>query len=255
MELELRVGVIKEVLPEEGRAIVNFPQYDEQESMELPVLQLNTLKNKHFHLPDVDEQVYVLMDENAEDGCILGAIYSEADPPSQTEADVYAIEFEDKTAVKYDRKVHLMTVKMADETELSYDGENHALKIKVTSGGSVEIEAEGPVSVSSDKAMIFKAAQSIALESPQIALNTAALSCAAPPSEDGSEQKLSAVFQGDFKIYGDDFILQAENAEIMSPLVVNSSGIYTSGSIYADGTITDEGGNSNHHEHPQYQLR
>lgn len=249
MAAELRVGIVKEVLPDKGKAIVTFPQYDDQDSYELSVLQANTLKNKHFHMPDIDEQVYVLMDEDAEDGCILGAIYSEADPPSQTEADVYAIEFEDKTAIKYDRKAHLMTVKMADETELSYDGENHALKIKVTSGGSVEIEAEGPVSVSSAEAMTFKAAQSIALESPQIALNTAALSCAAPPSEDGSEQKLSAVFQADVKIYGDDFILQAENAEIMSPLVVNSSGIYTSGSIYADGSIMDEGGNSNHHVH------
>ncbi len=249
MAAELRVGIVKEVLPDKGKAIVTFPQYDDQDSYELSVLQTNTLKNKHFHMPDVDEQVYVLMDEDAEDGCILGAIYSEADPPNQTEADVYAMEFEDKTAIKYDRKTHLMTVKMADETELSYDGENHALKIKVTSGGSVEIEAEGPVSVSSAEAMTFKAAQSIALESPQIALNTAALSCAAPPSEDGSEQKLSAVFQADVKIYGDDFILQAENAEIMSPLVVNSSGIYTSGSIYADGSIMDEGGNSNHHVH------
>ena len=249
MAAELRVGIVKEVLPDKGKAIVTFPQYDDQDSYELSVLQANTLKNKHFHMPDVDEQVYVLMDEDAEDGCILGAIYSEADPPNQTEADVYAMEFEDKTAIKYDRKAHLMTVKMADETELSYDGENHALKIKVTSGGSVEIEAEGPVSVSSAEAMTFKAAQSIALESPQIALNTAALSCAAPPSEDGSEQKLSAVFQADVKIYGDDFILQAENAEIMSPLVVNSSGIYTSGSIYADGSIMDEGGNSNHHVH------
>ena len=249
MAAELRVGIVKEVLPDKGKAIVTFPQYDDQDSYELSVLQANTLKNKHFHMPDVDEQVYVLMDEDAEDGCILGAIYSEADPPSQTEADVYAIEFEDKTAIKYDRKAHLMTVKMADETELSYDGENHALKIKVTSGGSVEIEAEGPISVSSAEAITFKAAQSIALESPQIALNTADLSCAAPPSEDGSEQKLSAVFQADVKIYGDDFILQAKNAEIMSPLVVNSSGIYTSGSIYADGSIMDEGGNSNHHVH------
>ena len=250
MTSELRVGIVKEVLPDKGKAIVTFPQYDDQDSYELSVLQANTLKNKHFHMPEVDEQVYVLMDEDAEDGCILGAIYSEADPPSQTEANVYAMEFEDKTAIKYDRKAHLMTVKMADETELSYDGENHALKIKVTSGGSVEIEAEGPVSVSSAEAMTLKAAQSIALESPQIALNTAALSCAAPPSEDGSEQKLSAVFQADVKIYGDDFILQAENAEIMSPLIVNSSGIYTSGSIYADGSIMDEGGNSNHHVHP-----
>lgn len=249
MAAELRVGIVKEVLPDKGKAIVTFPQYDDQDSYELSVLQANTLKNKHFHMPDVDEQVYVLMDEDAEDGCILGAIYSEADPPNQTEADIYAIEFEDKAAIKYDRKAHLMTVKMADETELSYDGKNHALKIKVTSGGSVEIEAEGSVSVSSAEAMTFKAAQSIALESPQIALNTAALSCAAPPSEDGSEQKLSAVFQADVKIYGDDFILEADNAEIMSPLVVNSSGIYTSGSIYADGSIMDEGGNSNHHVH------
>ncbi len=249
MAAELRVGIVKEVLPDKGKAIVTFPQYDDQDSYELSVLQTNTLKNKHFHMPDVDEQVYVLMDEDAEDGCILGAIYSEVDLPNQTEADVYAIEFEDKTAIEYDRKAHLMTVKMADETELSYDGENHALKIKVTSGGSVEIEAEGPISVSSAEAITFKAAQSIALESPQIALNTADLSCAAPPSEDGSEQKLSAVFQADVKIYGDDFILQAKNAEIMSPLVVNSSGIYTSGSIYADGSIMDEGGNSNHHVH------
>lgn len=37
--------------------------------------------NKDYWLPDVGEQVEVLLDANGEDGVILGAVYSDVDKP------------------------------------------------------------------------------------------------------------------------------------------------------------------------------
>lgn len=232
MLVELKPGIVKEVFADKGKAIVTFEQ-DESESHELSVLQLNTLKNRHYHMPDVGEQVYTLMDEHAEEGMILGSIYSEVDKPPLSDINKYHLSFEDGTSVEYDRQAH-------------------KLKLKVSSSGTIEIECEGPVSVQTDKNLNLRAVQKIALTAPEIALNTAALTCTDPESELGT---CNALFRGNMDIRGQSFQLNTSNinstamqASFNGPLSV-SGAVSVQGNISATGTILDTGGNSNHHVH------
>lgn len=227
MNVELRAGIIKEVLADKGKAIVSFEQDDESESFELSVLQRNTIKNKHYHLPDAGEQVYVLMDEEATEGMILGSIYSEADPPPLNDADKYYMEFEDGTSVEYDRK-------------------EHSLKLKVSSKGTIEIECEGNISLKTDKALSLSALQKIALTAPEIALNTAALTCSDPDSPSGIG---SAVLRSNLDIQGQSFKLNSAAASVTAVQSTLNGPLSVKGNITATGSIMDTGGNSNHHVH------
>ena len=78
------VGIITAVDAARGWARAKLPEYDNLETALLPVLQRRTHKDKALDLPDVGEQVALLLDLRGEDGVILGAIWSEADPVPQT---------------------------------------------------------------------------------------------------------------------------------------------------------------------------
>lgn len=77
----LRFGIVSQIDPINVQARVSFED-DESTSFWLPVLQTKTLKDKFYAMPDIGEQVACLMDENSEDGVILGAIYSTEDVSS-----------------------------------------------------------------------------------------------------------------------------------------------------------------------------
>ena len=228
MNLELRAGIIKEILADKGKVIVSLEQDDDSDSYELSVLQRNTLKNRHYHLPDVGEQVYVLMDEQATEGMVLGSIYSEADPPPIDNANKYYLEFEDGTSVEYDRK-------------------EHSLKLKVSSKGTIEIECEGNVSIQTDRNLSLNARQKIALTAPEIALNTAALTCSDPDAPTGIGR---AVLKSNLDIQGHSFNLSSLNASVTALQASLNGPLSVTGNISATGTILDTGGNSNHHVHP-----
>lgn len=76
----LRFGIVTQIDPINVQARVNFGD-DELVSYWLPILQTKTLKDKFYVMPDIGEQVACLMDENSEDGVILGSIYSSEDLP------------------------------------------------------------------------------------------------------------------------------------------------------------------------------
>ena len=71
----LRFGVISQINASKVEARVRFED-DDSTSFWLPILKTKTLKDKFYSMLDIGEQVVCLMDENSEDGVILGAIYS-----------------------------------------------------------------------------------------------------------------------------------------------------------------------------------
>lgn len=228
MNLELRAGIIKEVLADKCKAIVHLQQDDDSDTYELSVLQRNSLKNRGYGLPDVGEQVYVLLDSEATEGMVLGAIYSDADPPPISDPNVYHFDFEDGTTLEYDRK-------------------KHDLKVRVSSEGTLEIECEGDVLIKTDKSMSLKATQKIALTAPEIALNTGALTCSDPDIPSGIGR---ATLKASVDIQGQTFDLSTRNASLTAIKTQFNGDLAVSGDITATGSIMDAGGNSNHHVHP-----
>ncbi|AWK43091.1 phage baseplate assembly protein V [Photorhabdus laumondii] len=125
-----QVGTISAVDPATVRARVRLPECDNMRTNWLNVLQRNTQNNKDYWLPDVGEQVEVLLDANGEDGVILGAIYSSVDQPPANNKNIRGVTYADDAAFYYDRTSHTLTIN---------GGIQH---IKIAAGANVVIYAQ-----------------------------------------------------------------------------------------------------------------
>lgn len=109
-------GTVSAVDPKTVRARVRLPDHDNLRTWWLDVLQNNTYRNKDYHLPDVGEQVKVLMTPDGVEGVILGAVYSDKDTPVISNGDKRRTDFADGTYVEYDRQQSAMVIGGAIKT-------------------------------------------------------------------------------------------------------------------------------------------
>ena len=105
----LKFGTITSINPLTARARVQFAE-DGMNSYWLAVLQNRTLNDKFYSMPAVGEQVACLMDENSEEGVILGAIYTSEDTPVIETEKQYSANFEDGTFANVDKKNQTLTL-------------------------------------------------------------------------------------------------------------------------------------------------
>ncbi|CDX01305.1 Phage baseplate assembly protein V [Desulfitobacterium hafniense] len=102
------IGEVVSINPAKCRARIKFDDRDGIISEELAVVVKGSLKNKDYWMPRVGEAV--LCSFAGKKGFILGAIYSDADPPPVSSEKKRYIEFEDGTAIEYDSATHTLTV-------------------------------------------------------------------------------------------------------------------------------------------------
>lgn len=107
----LQTGTVSAVDADGVKARVRLPECDNMRTNWLDVLQRNTQNNKDYWLPDVGEQVKVLLDENGEDGVILGAVYSDVDKPPFSDRNVRGSKFSDGAEFSYNRASHTLTIR------------------------------------------------------------------------------------------------------------------------------------------------
>lgn len=107
----LRFGIVTNIDESKACARVQFNDNDNMVSYWLSVLQANTYKDKFYMLPDIGEQVVCLMDQNIEEGVILGAIYSGLDEVPVISKDKIKIKLEDGAEFEYDKKEHVLNIK------------------------------------------------------------------------------------------------------------------------------------------------
>ena len=105
----LRFGIVSQINPVLAQARVNFAD-DESTSYWLPIIQSKTMKDKFFVMPDIGEQVACLMDENSEDGVILGAIYSSVDLPAVTSEKQISLNLENSSLINIDKETNTLTI-------------------------------------------------------------------------------------------------------------------------------------------------
>lgn len=111
----MKFGIVTERNPDNCKVRVRFTENNIVSGW-LFVLVSTSKDNKHFYLPDVNEQVVCMMDANLETGVVLGAIYSKVDTvPAGVGEDVEAMVFSDGTVVKYDRGAHRLTIDCAGD--------------------------------------------------------------------------------------------------------------------------------------------
>ncbi|MEX3555329.1 MAG: phage baseplate assembly protein V [Burkholderia gladioli] len=104
----------------------------------LPVCYQKTHQDKFYWIPDVGEQVRCLMDENLEDGTVIGAIYSADDVAAWASADMIGVRFKDTGEVSYDRGSGKMTINVVGDLEIRVGG-----KLTLTVAGEADIQAGG----------------------------------------------------------------------------------------------------------------
>jgi len=118
----LKFGNICDIDAAAGLARVQFDD-DGVTSAWLPIAFPNTLQNKYAWAFDVNEHVACLMDDEAENGVIIGAIYSKAEQPDDGDADKVRVVFSDGASVEYDRAASKLAVKVGTtELDVTEDG-------------------------------------------------------------------------------------------------------------------------------------
>lgn len=150
MGIELEYGEISAVDYLGCRIRVRLDDRDGVESYWLHVPQRNTQGTQRRPLmPELGEQVAVLLDADGVGGVYLGGIYSTAEPPPVVDKDTDYVRFSDGTVSTYNRAAGIMTLDCVGEMFLKC-------------GRGVTIDAAEPVVVR---------APSATLNIPQVTLN------------------------------------------------------------------------------------
>lgn len=122
----IKFGKISEVDAPKGRVRVKFDE-DDIVSGWLPYLVPKSLNDKYFFIFDVNEHVACQMDENCENGVVMGAIYSASTAPDGGAEGKVRVKFSDATEIEYDKDEQKLTVKV-DTTELIVGADGYVIK-------------------------------------------------------------------------------------------------------------------------------
>lgn len=103
----IRIGKVSSVNGANCTAKVVFDDRDELVTDELPIITIGSNGTRGYWVPEVNTQVLCLFLPNAsgsgvDDGFILGAFYSRADPPPETDPNVRSVVFPDGSKIKFD---------------------------------------------------------------------------------------------------------------------------------------------------------
>lgn len=151
----IRIGVVSSLNIEDCTVKVVFQEFDNSlVSYDLPVMVKQSLQNKDYYLPDVNEQVIcIFLATGLESGFVLGSLYNEEDKPVVNNANKRSVTFSDGSYIEYDRENHELNIS-AKNINLTGDL-NITGNIKATGNiNGADIEASG--SISDSKSSINK---------------------------------------------------------------------------------------------------
>ncbi|EOE2603216.1 phage baseplate assembly protein V [Pseudomonas aeruginosa] len=107
----LQFGLVSKVDYLNCRAKVRLDEFDGLETWWLKVPQRHTKATKSRPLmPEIGEQVAVLLQRDGVNGVVLGGIYSTAEPAPVTDEHTEFVRFSDGTTASYNRQAHLLAV-------------------------------------------------------------------------------------------------------------------------------------------------
>lgn len=122
----LRFGTISNIDAAKGLVRVKFEE-DGIVSGWIPLSFPKTLKDKYYSMPDVNEHVACVMDEHAENGVVVGAVYSKNTNPSITDANKTGVKYENGDEFTFDRQARKLLEKI-NTVEFSLEADGPTLK-------------------------------------------------------------------------------------------------------------------------------
>lgn len=118
----LRFGNITEIDADKCYARVTFID-DGIVSAPLQICVMGAISNKYFHIFDINEQVACLMDDNSDEGVILGAIFNNNTKPDGGNKDVVRVKFSDNSSIEYNRSTHEYNIDVKGKINIKSDSE------------------------------------------------------------------------------------------------------------------------------------
>ncbi len=145
----LRFGIVTQVDGSRPQVKVYFEDL-EMESHWLHVPQDGTAENRTYKmLYRKGTQVAVLLDPYGEEGVVLGAIYSDVDPPPVTDPAKWHKTFEDGTVIEYDTKTHELKADVKGSADIKTTGATQLEAQSVTvKAMTVNVEASVSTTIS-----------------------------------------------------------------------------------------------------------
>ena len=111
----IRIGRITSVDEKKHTARVQFTDRDEMVSWDLPVLVPSTVDPQDYGLPvENTDVVCVFLPNGQQQGFIIGAFYTDENPPPITDRKKYLRKFRDGTEIEADKETGNVTVKTAN---------------------------------------------------------------------------------------------------------------------------------------------
>lgn len=207
----LRFGNITEVDPTKGYARVTFTD-DGIVSDWLQFLTLGAIKDNFSYTFNVNEQVACLMDENSEEGVILGALFNDKTPPNNAGDGVFRVKFDDDSVIEYNRNSSEYKIDIKGKINILADSE---LLIKSTSTVNIEaatanIKGTATANIEAVNANV-KATAIAKIEAPVIQLNGAVAVTGAITVTGTITAPGGAAISGNFEVAG-----QLKGATVMA---------------------------------------
>ena len=143
--LTLKWGKIVEVAPNYSQARVEIKEKDQTVTYWFPILYPKTLFDKYYYCNDVDEPVWVLCDEQYEEGVILGAFYCPEAKPHEPHIDKTEIYWRDCSFVRYRKDLHRFDLDIRGN--ITVRGRNitiAACETLTLTAKKIEMEVPGP---------------------------------------------------------------------------------------------------------------
>lgn len=181
----LKYGIISEIDQDAGMARVHFND-DDIVSDWLPILVPKAMEDSFSFFPDINEHVACLMDENAENGVVMGSMYNKQSKPNGGNANKWRVRFKDGTVIEYDRAENKLLADVKGKVEVKATG-----SVKVDGSSTVEVKATGAVGVETSASATVKAPV-VTLDAPSVVvtgiLTAAQIVTAAGPGGSGGMQ-------------------------------------------------------------------
>lgn len=150
MPTQLEYGEVTALDHKTCRLRVRLDDRDGLQTHWLNIPQRNTQGTQRRPLmPEIGEQVAVLLDADGVGGVYLGGIYSTAEPPPVEDEDTEYVRYSDGTVATYDRAAGVMTLVCA---------------------GTLTVKCEGKILVETSEAIMVKA-PSAKFDIQQVTLN------------------------------------------------------------------------------------
>lgn len=140
----LRFGNITEVDPSKGYARITFTD-DGIVSDWLQFLTLGAIKDNFSHTFSINEQVACLMDENSEEGVILGALFNDKTPPINGGDGIFRVKFEDDSVIEYNRNSHEYKLDVKGKINIAAQSEVNVNAVNANVTASTEAKIQAPV--------------------------------------------------------------------------------------------------------------